>query len=166
MPMRQWLDDRSFDRGRDRLSPTPPSEPYGRFSRIRLSSRCRRLGEIETALEAFERRPILYDAAEVTRAGPFVSIDTSGALRVERGYVRPEDEAPVDTPDDEDAEHTGVTRFDAAQIDDRLDAGAIPSVVWRRITFARAGAISCNKYSPHASLWFRRRSYCRHFFRP
>ncbi len=27
------------DRGRDRLSPTPPSEPYGRFSRIRLSSR-------------------------------------------------------------------------------------------------------------------------------
>src|SRR5271165_1622366 len=27
------------DRGRDRFSPTPPSEPYGRFSRIRLSSR-------------------------------------------------------------------------------------------------------------------------------
>jgi MFS superfamily sulfate permease-like transporter len=26
-----------FDRGRDRLSPTPPSEPYWRFSRLRLS---------------------------------------------------------------------------------------------------------------------------------
>jgi ParB family chromosome partitioning protein len=65
----------------------------------------KRLGEIETALEAFERRPILYDAAEVTRAGAFVSIDTSGVLRVERGYVRPEDEAPVNPPDDEDAEH-------------------------------------------------------------
>jgi ParB family chromosome partitioning protein len=65
----------------------------------------KRLGEIETALEAFERRPILYDAAEVTRAGAFVSIDTSGVLRVERGYVRPEDEAPVDPPHDEDSEH-------------------------------------------------------------
>ncbi len=65
----------------------------------------KRLGEIETALDAFERRPILYDAAEVTRAGAFVSIDTSGVLRVERGYVRPEDEAPVDPPGDADAEH-------------------------------------------------------------
>jgi ParB family chromosome partitioning protein len=64
----------------------------------------KRLGEIEMALEAFERRPILYDAAEVTRAGAFVSIDTSGVLRVERGYVRPEAEAPVDPPGAEDAE--------------------------------------------------------------
>jgi ParB family chromosome partitioning protein len=69
----------------------------------------KRLGEIETALEAFERRPILYDAAEVARAGAFVSIDRSGVLRVERGYVRPEDEAPVDPPDDDDAEHDAGT---------------------------------------------------------
>ena len=69
----------------------------------------RRLGEIETALEAFEQRPILYDAAEVTRAGAFVSIDTSGALRVERGYVRPEDEAPV-APDEEEEDEMGDRR--------------------------------------------------------
>ena len=66
-----------------------------------------RLGEIETALAAFEQRPVLYDAAEVARAGAFVSIDTSGALRVERGYVRPEDEAPVSPPDEEDEHETG-----------------------------------------------------------
>lgn len=51
-----------------------------------------RLGEIETALAAFEERPVSYDPQEVARAGVFVSIDSSGALRVERGYVRPEDD--------------------------------------------------------------------------
>ncbi|MEO5322852.1 ParB/RepB/Spo0J family partition protein [Mesorhizobium sp. CC13] len=53
-----------------------------------------RLGEIETALEAFESRPIIYDPAERARAGVFVSIDRDGDLVVDRGYVRPEDEAP------------------------------------------------------------------------
>jgi len=51
-----------------------------------------RLGEIETALEAFQNRPMRYDSAEVARAGAFVSLDGSGTLRIERGYVRPEDE--------------------------------------------------------------------------
>jgi ParB family chromosome partitioning protein len=54
-----------------------------------------RLGEIETALAAFEDRPATYDPAEIARAGVFVSIDADGNLSVDRGYVRPEDEAPV-----------------------------------------------------------------------
>ncbi len=54
-----------------------------------------RLGEIETALLAFETRPAIYDPADIARAGVFVSIDDEGALSVDRGYVRPEDEAPV-----------------------------------------------------------------------
>ena len=36
-----------------------------------------------------------FDPAEIARAGAFVSIDRDGRLRVERGYVRPEDELPV-----------------------------------------------------------------------
>ncbi len=55
-----------------------------------------RLGEIETAMAAFEDRPVRYDPAEIARAGVFVSIDGEGALRIERGFVRPEDEAPVE----------------------------------------------------------------------
>ena len=51
-----------------------------------------RLGEIETALAALDERPVRYDPEEIARAGAFVSIDGSGELRVERGYVRPEDE--------------------------------------------------------------------------
>lgn len=60
----------------------------------------RRLTEIEAELDAFENRPISYDPDEVTRAGAFVSIDGDGRLKTERGYVRPEDEAPVETGSD------------------------------------------------------------------
>jgi len=56
-----------------------------------------RLGEIETALEALDARPVRYEPDEVARAGAFISIDADGSLRVERGYVRPEDELPVET---------------------------------------------------------------------
>ncbi len=54
-----------------------------------------RLGELETALEGFEERPVAFDPEEIARAGIFVSIAHDGRLRVERGYVRPEDERPV-----------------------------------------------------------------------
>ena len=55
------------------------------------------VGEIETALHGLDDRPIKFDADEAKRAGAFVSIDSSGDLRVERGFVRPEDEIPVET---------------------------------------------------------------------
>lgn len=58
-----------------------------------------RLGEIEAALLAFEDRSVAYDPADIVRAGVFVSIDSEGRLSVDRGYVRPEDEAPVVDPE-------------------------------------------------------------------
>jgi ParB family chromosome partitioning protein len=54
-----------------------------------------RLGKIEEALSAFDNRPHIFDPAEIARAGTFVSIDGDGTLLAERGFVRPEDEAPV-----------------------------------------------------------------------
>src|SRR5690606_26096845 len=62
----------------------------------------RRLGEIEAAMEALDDRPVVYEPDDIARAGAFVSIDSTGTLRVERGYVRPEDEPPI--ADDEGAE--------------------------------------------------------------
>jgi ParB family chromosome partitioning protein len=56
-----------------------------------------RLGEIEAQLEAFENRPMRYDPADIARAGAFISLTSDGSLRVERGYVRPEDERPAET---------------------------------------------------------------------
>ncbi|BBB07708.1 ParB/RepB/Spo0J family partition protein [Sphingopyxis sp. EG6] len=62
-----------------------------------------RLGEIEAALAAFEKRPTIYDEAEIARAGVFISIGRAGELVVARGYVRPEDEAPVDVEGQDNA---------------------------------------------------------------
>jgi ParB family chromosome partitioning protein len=64
-----------------------------------------RVGEIETALAAFEDRPVIYDPAEIARAGVFISIDREGHLSVDRGYVRAEDEAPM-AVDGEDGAQT------------------------------------------------------------
>jgi len=58
-----------------------------------------RFSELETALEAFENRPLSFDPAEVARAGAFVSVTQDGTLRIERGYVRPEDELPIEEPE-------------------------------------------------------------------
>ncbi|MCK1572767.1 ParB/RepB/Spo0J family partition protein [Bradyrhizobium sp. 174] len=60
-----------------------------------------RLGEIEAARSVLESRPLIYDPADVARAGVFVSIDSEGLLSIDRGYVRPEDEAPVVEPESE-----------------------------------------------------------------
>lgn len=62
-----------------------------------------RLGEIETAMEALQDRPIRFEKDDLAIAGAFVSIDGSGGLRVERGYVRPEDEPVAETDDAVDA---------------------------------------------------------------
>lgn len=50
-----------------------------------------RLEEIEAELAAIHERPAIYNADDVARAGAFVSFDGNGRLRVQRGYVRPED---------------------------------------------------------------------------
>lgn len=72
----------------------------------------RRLGEIETAIAAFEGRPAVYDPGQIKYAGAFVSIGHDGALLVERGYVRPED-APAPAGDDNAKAQGGESTDDA-----------------------------------------------------
>ena len=48
-----------------------------------------RLGELETAMEAFEPRPLIFEPVEVARAGVFVTLDRDGSLAVYRGNVGP-----------------------------------------------------------------------------
>ena len=47
-----------------------------------------RLGEIERILGAFEMRPMIFDPAQMARAGAFISLDAVGGLCIERGYIR------------------------------------------------------------------------------
>jgi len=83
-----------------------------------------RLGEIETALEAFDSLPLFFDAADVARAGAFISITQDGQLRIERGYVRPEDEAPVALEPEVDAPDMGSNaKPDATHLHSHGDDG-------------------------------------------
>jgi ParB family chromosome partitioning protein len=73
-----------------------------------------RLGEIETAIAAFENRSARYDPADMARAGVFVSIDGDGGLRIDRGLVRPEDEAPVEPLEGSDGDAPEAAGSDGA----------------------------------------------------
>ncbi|MEW6634668.1 MAG: ParB/RepB/Spo0J family partition protein [Pseudomonadota bacterium] len=68
----------------------------------------RRFGEIETAIKALTTRPMRFGPADIARAGVFVSVDADGSLLVERGYVKPEDEAPAAPEADNAASVDGV----------------------------------------------------------
>jgi ParB family chromosome partitioning protein len=67
-----------------------------------------RLAEIDTALETFDNRPMKFSADDMARAGAFVSLDSGGSLRIERGFVRLEDELPAAAPDADEADAEGT----------------------------------------------------------
>src|SRR5690606_18803799 len=60
-----------------------------------------RIDELDTELGGLVDRPPLYDPADIAIAGAFVSFDRGGALLVERGFVRTEDEHAVESSGDE-----------------------------------------------------------------
>jgi ParB family chromosome partitioning protein len=70
-----------------------------------------RLGEIEAALETLEVRPMMYQPADMARAGVFISLNSEGDLVIARGYVRPDDdvarEGRVDGGGDDGDEDAG-----------------------------------------------------------
>jgi ParB family chromosome partitioning protein len=75
-----------------------------------------RLGEIEKTLAAFDNRPHIFDPADISHAGTFVSIDSDGSLLIDRGFVRPEDEAPVEGGDAIDSSDTDEAAPDTSSL--------------------------------------------------
>ena len=80
-----------------------------------------RLAEIEAAVDAIDDRPKVFEDDEKTIAGAFVTIDSSGSLRVERGFVRSEDEPAEPDAEDEGAQSTGETGTAANDDDENGD---------------------------------------------
>ena len=62
-----------------------------------------RVTAIDEEIAGLVSRPLIYDPAEVARAGVFVSIDIDGSLYIERGFVRLDDDVAEETLDGEDA---------------------------------------------------------------
>ncbi|WFU13335.1 ParB N-terminal domain-containing protein (plasmid) [Rhizobium sp. CB3090] len=57
-----------------------------------------KLEELGIELDRLNDRPHMFDPQEVARGGAFVSLGVGGELKIERGFVRPEDE-PKDEAD-------------------------------------------------------------------
>lgn len=55
-----------------------------------------KLEALGTALDKLNDRPYVFDPQEVARGGIFVSLAANGELKIERGFVRAEDEPRVD----------------------------------------------------------------------
>ncbi len=83
-----------------------------------------KLDQLGAELDAFSDRPQVYDPAQKTIAGAFVTLGANGQLQIEAGFVRPEDDPRVETGDD-DEEAEGGDR-DLSQAD---DVGANRTVV-------------------------------------
>ena len=65
-----------------------------------------RIDAIDAELGALVDRPLVFEPAEMGLAGAFVSIDRDGSVRIERGFVRAEDEPERELGDGEAAPET------------------------------------------------------------
>ncbi len=61
------------------------------------------LEKLGNELDALNDRPYVFDRQDVARGGAFISLAANGELKIERGFVRPEDE-PVPEPNGGDAD--------------------------------------------------------------
>ncbi|RUM96338.1 ParB/RepB/Spo0J family partition protein [Pseudaminobacter arsenicus] len=77
-----------------------------------------RLEELSNELDQFNDRPYIFDPEEVAHGGAFISLGAGGELKVERGFVLPEDEPIVETDDsgasDSDHDNKGDEAVSAA----------------------------------------------------
>jgi ParB family chromosome partitioning protein len=67
-----------------------------------------RLTEIDAGITALTQRPVTYDPEDQARAGVFVSLSHDGRLRIDRGYVRPEDEPASEGADGDEGQAAGI----------------------------------------------------------
>jgi ParB family chromosome partitioning protein len=79
-----------------------------------------RLAKIEEALAPLGDR-YGFDPDDKARAGAFVVLGHDGALRIERGYVRPEDEPAAEPDDQQDGEADALGDHGAEHPDDGAD---------------------------------------------
>jgi ParB family chromosome partitioning protein len=66
-----------------------------------------RFGELEAEIERLEAKRQAYDPADIARCGAFVILNHDGTLRIERGFVRAEDDKPEPETQDVSGEGEG-----------------------------------------------------------
>jgi len=66
-----------------------------------------RLDDLDAQLTALNERPYVLDPDDVARGGAFISLAGNGELKIERGFVRPEDEPVIETDGGDAADQDG-----------------------------------------------------------
>jgi ParB family chromosome partitioning protein len=111
-----------------------------------------KLEDLGDELDRISDRPYVFDPQEVARGGVFVSLGASGDLKIERGFVRPEDE-PKDETDpsadtgDDGSDHggdlatTGSAGGDAQPDDEDETIKPLPDRLVLDLTAARTIAL-------------------------
>lgn len=69
-----------------------------------------RLTEIDAEIASLTERPVLYDPDEMALAGVFVSLGHDGRVRIDRGYVRPDDEPLAEGDSSEETTADGAVQ--------------------------------------------------------
>jgi len=80
-----------------------------------------RVDQLEAEMEALKGRPV-YGPADIAAGGAFVSLGYDGGVRVERGFIRKEDEAPGVQRREAGPEAASEAREGSAALPDRLVA--------------------------------------------
>ena len=79
-----------------------------------------RFGELEAEIERLEAKRQAYNPADIARCGAFVILNHDGTVRIERGFVRAEDEKP-----DTEAVNASDEGEEDGTLDD--DGGTVPN---------------------------------------
>jgi len=74
-----------------------------------------RFAELEAEIERIDGLRHAYEADEIARGGVFVVLNHDGTARIERGFIRPEDEAP-EPEAEEGADGDGETVIDGVRV--------------------------------------------------
>lgn len=116
-----------------------------------------RFGELEAEIEHIDAKRHAYDVDDICRSGVFVVLDHDGGARIERGFVRPEDEKPEaeeasdgetvidgvrvsgdgEVIEDGDEEDASATAHDAEDEDAEDDGGPLSDLLVRDLTAHR-----------------------------
>ncbi|MGO7752744.1 ParB/RepB/Spo0J family partition protein [Rhizobium ruizarguesonis] len=111
------------------------------------------LEELGSELDRLNDRPFVFDLQDIARGGVFVSLGASGEIKIERGFVRPEDEPQAEVDPSTDggdgrADHgsalavTGAAGGEDTQPDDEDEAiKPLPDRLVLDLTAARTVAL-------------------------